>query len=95
MKSKRKYKKGPCFNYGVRLPDKEKSFADLDKENGDTQWADAIAYEIGCYDLRKVYECVGIATKELINKYKAYGYQQICLIWQYVIKHCGKRRAHL
>ena len=31
MKSKRKYKKEPCYNYGVRLPDKEKSFADLDK----------------------------------------------------------------
>ena len=39
------------------------------RENGDTQWADAIAYEIGCYDLRKVYEDVGVATKELINKY--------------------------
>ena len=64
-----KYKKGPCYNYGVRLPDKEKSFADLDKETADTQWADTIAYEIGCYDLRKVYADVGVATKELINKY--------------------------
>jgi hypothetical protein len=41
-----KAKHGAKYKYGVRLPDREKSFNDLDKENGDTAWTDAIKLEI-------------------------------------------------
>ena len=87
--------KGPQFIYGVRIPDRQKSPRDLDRENGNTLWADAQRYEIGCYDKHEVFEDMGPATQELINRLLAQGFQRIRLIWSYAVKHDGTRRARL
>ena len=95
LKNNRKRTSGPQFCYGVRLPDWSKPYQDLDAENGNHLWQEAVDYEIACYDENDVFEDRGPATEEAVKKLLAEGYQKIRLVWSYAVKHDGRRRARL
>jgi hypothetical protein len=86
---------GPKYKYGVRLPDREKTFADLDGENGNTKWADANRAELDLLDEFEAFEDCGEFTEEKARELIEKGYQYIKLMMVYDVKHDGRYRARL
>jgi hypothetical protein len=58
-----KTKLGPKYKYGLRIPDRNKSFSECDTENGNTAWADANQLEIDLLKAFKAFEDHGEFTK--------------------------------
>jgi hypothetical protein len=57
-------KHGPKFKYSMRLPDRDKTCADLDKENGNNKWAEANQAELDLLDQFEAFEDCGDFTVE-------------------------------
>jgi Reverse transcriptase (RNA-dependent DNA polymerase) len=85
----------PKYKYGVRLPDREKTCADLDEENGNTKWTDANKAELNLLDQFEAFEDCGEYTQEKAKALFYQGYQFIKLIMVYDVKHDGRYRARL
>ena len=84
----------PVYKYGIRLPDRSKSFKDLDNENKNTLWQDAIDKEITIFKEMEVFE-TNDEDKALMDLLMKKGYQKIRTQWVYDVKHDGRRRARM
>jgi hypothetical protein len=81
------------YKYGIRIPDRTKSFAECDAENGNTAWADANQLEIDLLEAFKAFEDHGEFTQEKADVLIAKGYQYIRMQMIYDAKHDGRQRA--
>ena len=86
----KKSKSVPKYKFGERVPRTIEEAYQIDKENGNSGWADAIAKEITC--LKDKYNCFKILPNGTrVPK----GYQIIKLLWTFDIKVDGRKRARL
>jgi hypothetical protein len=81
------------YKYGIRIPDRTKSFAECDEENGNTAWADANQLEIDLLEAFKAFKDHGEFTQEKADVLIAKGYQYIRMQMIYDAKHDGRQRA--
>jgi Reverse transcriptase (RNA-dependent DNA polymerase) len=93
--AKAKGKDGPRYKYGIRLPDKTRSCAELDQENGDSKWTEATKAELDLLEKFEAFVDHGMYTDEKASELIRKGYQYIKLIMVYDVKHDGRYRAHL
>jgi hypothetical protein len=65
------------YKYGIRIPDRMKSFAECDAENGNNAWAEANQLEIDLLEQFEAFEDHGEYTQEkadaLIDRCPAMG----------------------
>jgi hypothetical protein len=86
---------GARYKYGVRLPDREKTFADLDEEAGNKKWTEANRTELDLLNEFEAFEDRGPFTEEKAKELLKQGYQFIKLMMVYDVKHDGRYRARL
>ena len=77
------------YKFGVRIPRNYKEAMQLDQENGNTYWQDAIALELKQLSDYKTYRSIGRSARV------PEGYQQIPLRWVFDVKQSLKRKARL
>ena len=83
-----KIRKGIKYQFGFRCPRSIKEAYELDALNGNTLWTDAIKKEVNL--LYETYKCFKVLDHgEVVPE----DYQQIPLIWTFVVKHYGRHRA--
>jgi Reverse transcriptase (RNA-dependent DNA polymerase) len=90
---KAKSSQGARFKYGQRLPDREKTYADLDEENGNTKWTEATRAELDLLEHFEAFEDCGEFTPEKAQDLIDKGYQFIKLMMIYDVKPDGRYRA--
>jgi hypothetical protein len=86
---------GPKYKYGTRLPDRQKSCEELDRENGNNKWQEANQAELDLLDEFNAFDDMGEFTTEKANELIEKGYQYIKLMMVYDVKHDGRYRARL
>jgi hypothetical protein len=86
---------GPKYKYGTRLPDREKTVINLDKENGNHAWCEANQTKLDLLDHFEAFEDRGEYTHEKAQELFKQGYQFIKMMMVYDVKHDGQFRAHL
>ena len=85
--SKRK-KWAPKYKFGQKVPKTISECYEIDKENGNNEWAQAIEKEVKL--LRDDFQCFTIL---LPNQMPTNMYQYIKLLWTFDIKFDGRKRA--
>jgi Reverse transcriptase (RNA-dependent DNA polymerase) len=89
LKAKHKAK----YKYGIRLPDRTKSFTEYDAENGNTAWADANQLEIDLLEAFEAFKDHGEFTQEKADALIAKGFQYTQMQMIYDVKHDGRMRS--
>ena len=82
-----KLKKAVRYKFGVRIPRTVKEAIEIDNENGNTLWQDAIAMELLQLFEYKTFHSIGIGVKP------PDGYQLICCHIIFDMKQSGQRKA--
>jgi hypothetical protein len=77
------------YKFGVRIPRSVKEAYELDAQNGNTYWADAMDLELGQLREYNVYHSIGK------NAPKPHGYTEIPLRMVFDVKQLLKRKARL
>ena len=88
--SRRKQKHNAIvYKFGIRLPRNPKEAKELDRQNGNTYWQDAMALELAQLKEYKTFRSIGK------NARVPTGYTKIPLKWVYDVKQSLKRKARL
>lgn len=84
------------YQYGVQIPRNYAEAVELDKQNGNTMWADAVKLELGQIKDYDTFNDVGIAQwidGKISNAPE--GYKRIRVHLVFAVKHDGRRKARL
>ena len=96
-KAKRRQSTGPRMKYGVRVPSTVEEAYQLDAENGDTLWADAIALEIDALMRMRTlnFPKNNHERAQMALDIKTHGYQYAATWIVFDVKANGRRKARL
>jgi hypothetical protein len=81
----------PIYMFGIRVPRNHKEAMELDKENGNTMWADAEHAELSSIQGYQSFTDRGPQGSAKIPK----GYKKITVHMVYAVKHDGRHKARL
>ena len=83
------FRRAPIYKNGFRVPRTPEEAIEIDKENGNTRWQDAIALEINQILDYQTFKNLGYGTPG------PPGYQKIKLHFVFDVKHDGRHKARL
>ena len=83
------YQKVPIYQYGYRVPRTPEEAIQIDKDNGNTKWQDAMALEMHQLNDYGTFTDMGIGSAG------PEGYQKIRVHFVYAVKHDGRHKARL
>ena len=85
----RSFRRAPIYKNGFRVPRTPEEAIEIDKENGNTRWQDAIALEINQILDYQTFKDLGYGAPG------PPGYQKIKLHFVFDVKHDGRHKARL
>jgi hypothetical protein len=81
-------RKGPVYNFGILIPRSVKHAFELDQENGNTLWKDAMNKEIANIQAYNTFKDMGTTTY-------IQGYKKIIVHFVFAVKHDLRHKARL
>jgi Reverse transcriptase (RNA-dependent DNA polymerase) len=83
------FRRTPLYMFGFRVPRSPKEAIEIDKENGNTLWTDAMALEMTQLQMYSTFKDLGRGAKAPA------GYRKIRVHFVFAVKYDGRHRARL
>ena len=88
--AKRKsFRRTPIYQFGYRVPRTPEEAIEIDKENGDTKWQDAMTLEVNSLQEYQTFVSMGK------DKFPSKEFKRIKVLFVFAVKHDGRHKARL